>query len=93
MPIYVGDTVRMQATFKNVDGTLTNPTTTTLKYRIDGGTATTIAEGSLTNSSTGIWHYDLAIATAGTYEYSFEGTGTVDKSEFGTFSTIARPFS
>lgn len=93
MAIYVGDTVRLQATFKDVSGALTNPTVTSLKYRINAGDTVTVLQASLTNSSTGVWHYDLEIATAGAYEYSFEGTGTVDKSEFGTFSTVARPFS
>jgi hypothetical protein len=76
-----GDTIRLQATFKNFAGTLANLTVApTLKiYDENKVLLTTIASGSLTNASTGVYYYDYLIpATDGIYYIEF--AGTVDSS-------------
>ena len=91
MPIYVTDTVRLSAEFRAFDGTLTDPTTVTLKHRDPSGNTATLTNASLTNPVDGKWHYDLDVDEAGTWQYSWEGAGVVDKYEVDTFQAIAKP--
>ncbi len=52
-----GSLVRTTATFVNASGSATDPTTTTLKYKVGAGTVTTIS--SPVHDGTGVFHYDL----------------------------------
>jgi len=91
MPIYVTDTVRLNAEFRDFDGTLTDPTTVTLKHKDPSGNTATLTNASLTNPIDGQWYYDLDVDEAGTWQYSWEGAGVVDKYEVDTFQAIAKP--
>ncbi len=74
----VGSLVQVSATFKNSAGTLANPSVVTLVYADPTGLKTTIAQSSLTNSSTGVWAYSVdTTAKPGRWLYRFTGTGTV----------------
>ena len=74
----VGSLVQVSATFKNQAGTLTNPSVVTLLYVDPTGVKTTVAQSSLTNSSTGVWTYSIdTTAKPGRWLYRFTGTGSV----------------
>ena len=86
----IGDAVILQAIFKTSDGTLTNPTTTTLYIRDPSGNVTTVANGSLSTPSTGTKTYTLTLDEAGTWWYRFTGTGAVVASEEGSLIVRGR---
>ena len=75
----IGDRRRLQATFKDVNGTLADPTTITFKMREPDGTITTKVDvaGSLVNPSVGVWYYDFTITKQGRHSWSMEGIGDV----------------
>lgn len=93
MPTHdTGDLRRIQATFKNISGTDTDPTTVTFKLRDPNGTVTTYLYGTdaeLVKSATGIYYVDYTILYDGQHFYRFEGTGTVISAEEGDF--MVRP--
>lgn len=80
-----GDVVRLSGTFRDIDGALVAPSAVTLKYRSPSGAVTTIAGGSLTNPSTGLYTYDLTVDAAGVWTYRYESTGTAAAQEEATF--------
>ena len=71
-----GQTVRFSAAF-TVSAVATDPTAVTLKTKDPAGTIATYtyALGELTKDSTGNYHKDIALATAGIWHYRWEGTG------------------
>lgn len=83
-----GDIVRIEAQI-TVNGVATNPTLSTLKIQDPTGAQTThtIANGGLTNPSTGLLRHDhdTTGATPGTYTYGFTGTGTAQVYEEGRY--------
>lgn len=85
----LGDTIRLNATFTALDGTLNDPTTPTITiYDGQHGTLVsgTTATGVSSSAVTGYWYYDYTPPFSGTYFYSFQGTvgGAVVKN-MGTF--------
>lgn len=56
-----GSLVRSTATFANISGTITDPTTVTLKYRTAAGSTTTVVYPSapIVKDSTGVYHADF----------------------------------
>lgn len=74
----VGDTVRLKATFKDIGGTASDPTTITLRVKDPSGNidSYTYADADLTKSATGVFYYDLALDESGTWVYEFTSTGT-----------------
>lgn len=88
-PAYdIGDTRRLTATFTNLAGAATDPTTVTFKVKVPDGTITTYIYGThaeLAKSATGVYYVDYSITQAGRYSYRFEGTGTVATAENGEF--------
>lgn len=54
-----GSLVRSTAKFVNDEGVLTDPSTTTFKYRKGAGSTTTVTGDDLTHDSEGVFHYDL----------------------------------
>lgn len=81
----IGDVKRCQCTFTNLAGTATNPTTVALTIREPDGVETAVAQGSMTNSGTGVWHYDYTISKAGRHVERWVGTGTVAVAEAAEF--------
>lgn len=77
----MNDVVTVTGTFRNTAGTLANPTTTSLRIKKPDGTVTVVNQASLTNSSAGIWTYDITIDAAGIWRYRFDGTGAVAAAE------------
>lgn len=89
----IGDLVRIQSTFKNVDGTVVDPTTITFKLKTPDGTVTTYVYGSnaeVVKEGTGIYHVDWSCTQAGQHIYLYVGTGTVQTAEDATFMVHER---
>jgi hypothetical protein len=71
MSFTIGQSVHLTAAFK-INGVLTDPTTTTLTIKDPSGVITTPA---LVHDSTGNFHWDQLATLAGTYWFTFVGTG------------------
>jgi hypothetical protein len=96
MMAYVGETVRLHATFTNFARSNADPTTITVIYRTPSGTpgSSTYASsgvGGWTRTAPGVYAYDLPVTESGTWVYAFEGTGTVDTYRPSTFDILPRP--
>lgn len=77
-----GATVRVGVTVKDPTGALTDPSALTLTYKAPGQVGvTSVNIGSLTHDSTGVYHYDIAVATAGTWHYRFVSTNPAASDE------------
>jgi hypothetical protein len=74
MTFTTGDTVRLQATFKDFDGNLAAVTTPILKI-YDSNERLITSTAALVNPSTGVYYYDYTIPKVkATYIYEFSGT-------------------
>lgn len=78
----VGDKIRLKATFTNVDGVPTNPSSMFFRYEHPGPpsavvTKTWNVDGEVVNDGPGVFHLDLSIDEKGTWRYYTKGTGTV----------------
>lgn len=73
-----GSQVTITGTYK-IDGTVTDPTTVTIKYRSPNGITTTVGgtAAAVTNPSTGVYKLDIDASVFGTWTYQFAGAGTV----------------
>jgi hypothetical protein len=99
MNVYIsGSLVRTTATFVNISGANTDPSTVTLKIKQDAGTTNSYAYGSsaVTKDTTGIYHYD--IDTTGwtgnndtLYTLEWIGTGTVQAISTDAFEVSKAP--
>ena len=91
--IYIsGSVVRSVATFRDINGVLTNPTATTFKYR--SGVGSTQVINAPVNDEEGIFHYDMdTTGWAGPdlllYTCQWSGTGTVQAIEPDYFNVEA----
>jgi hypothetical protein len=71
----IGDAPTVIATFKDVDGTLTDPTTVTATHRDPAGTESAITP---TNDSAGVYSAVVPTVTlAGTHTVKVYGTGAL----------------
>lgn len=66
----------------------TDPTTVSLTVTAPSGGATvyTLAGGTVTRDSAGVFHKDVACSEAGEWTYQWVGTGTATDTTVGTFS-------
>jgi hypothetical protein len=87
-----GSVVRSIATFRDINGVLTNPTATTFKYRAGAGSTQVI--NAPVNDSPGIFHYDMD--TSGfqgpdllLYTLEWIGTGVVQAIDNDYFNVEA----
>ena len=93
MSVYkFGSVVRVEATFKDPDDVLTNPTAVTLRVRDTIGAITTYAKIRLTNPSVGVWFKDLTLNQVGFWQFWFVGAGGVTIEDGGDMTTTA-PFA
>lgn len=89
-----GDIVRVSTApgFKDLAGTLVDPTTVNLKWRVAGGTTTTWTWTSgtpgpnIVRDSVGLFHADITVVAAGLHYFRWEGTGAIVAAEESTFS-------
>lgn len=90
----IGDVATLSATFTNAAGTATDPDTVTVTVREPDGTLEVYVYGTdpeVVKDATGRYSFDQECTVAGTWFYSFVGTGAVATAEEGTFSV--RPTS
>ncbi len=86
----IDDSRRLTATFKNLAGTNTDPTTATIIIREPDGTeitksGTVAVPDELTNDTVGVWSYDFTITNTGRHIVRWKGVGaiiTAERSEF-----------
>lgn len=86
--IDVGDVVRIQATFRDIDGVARDPTTVTLRVRKPSGTVTTPAVSHPTPGS-GVYYADVSLDEAGVWRYEWTTTGNPTVAEGGEFYVYA----
>ena len=82
-----GNTVRLEATFKNAANALTDPGTVTLKTEDQAGVVNTYtwAGGGVTRASVGVFYRDV-VTIPGKFEYWFAGATGVTAAKGGEFS-------
>lgn len=94
-PIYVDATVRLVAEFRGFNGISIDPTTITVRHQDPDGVLTTVVYPTGTewgHPLTGTFTYDVPVPTAGTWLYSFEGTGACDTYGEATFIVNEKGF-
>lgn len=79
----IGTEVRLRATFKDIDGVLSDPATISLTVEDPAGAKTTYtyAGAQVQKKSTGVYYYDLTFDQAGRWNYRWLSTGTPAVSE------------
>lgn len=88
-----GSSRQTRAYFYNSAGNLANPTTTTLKIRKPDGTESSVAQGSLTQESTGVWSYTVTLDQSGTWYFRWVGTGNVVAAYESRVEVVRTPFT
>lgn len=84
----IGDSVTLDALFKNLAGVATDPGTVTFRITKPNGTVVTYVYGTdiqLVKDGTGDYHVDIACDQAGQWFYRWTGTGAVAAAEDGEF--------
>lgn len=75
----IGDAPTVTATFRDIAGTLTSPTTVTAKLLAPDGVQTNLTPAS---SAAGIWSVTVpTFALSGRYRVKFFGTGAITAAE------------
>lgn len=75
MTIYVTQTrIRTRATFQDIAGADTNPTTVVCTVKAPDGTTST---PSVTRTATGVYVADVTLSSAGSWRIEWQGTGAL----------------
>lgn len=77
---YIGQRFRLEVTFTSVTGVNTDPTMVNFYMRSPLGVRVTYVYGvnaEVTNTATGVYHFDATPDKVGIWKYRFEGTGIV----------------
>jgi len=91
----IGDARRLQATFKDITGTNTDPTTVTFSIKEPNSTAVDYIFGTdaeVVKSTSGVYYIDWICTKFGEHLFRWEGTGTVTAAEEGSFTVKKRSF-
>lgn len=75
----LGESRILEGTFLDEAGALSDPTTAELVLTDPLGAETTIAQGSLTHVSTGVFRFTVEFDQVGTWFYRWNGEGAVDE--------------
>jgi hypothetical protein len=91
----VGDVAVVRGSFYDTAGTLTDPTTITLKARDPSGNIATYtyAEATVTKDSTGVYSKNVTLDEAGKWTFGWTATGTVATSAVYTILVRSDPFA
>ncbi len=86
----VGSVVRVTGTFKDINGTLADPSTVVFKYKnpvtLVTTTLTYLSDGALVKDSTGTYHVDVDTSTsAGDWWVRWQSTGAAQGAVEGMF--------
>jgi hypothetical protein len=76
--VNVGSSKDLDFTFKDRDGTLTNPTSIALTIRQPDGTEIAKTKTDMTEVSTGVWRYVFAVTQEGRHFARADGDGAVE---------------
>lgn len=94
----VGETKRLQATFRNAAGSLSDPTTIQLRIGVQEADGTvreletyTLAATEITRASIGVFYRDYTFPEAGTFVIEFTTTGAPTTVVIGLVD-VATPF-
>lgn len=79
----VGDGVRMEVTFKDVEGAPVDPTVVACLVHAPDGTE--VAPAIVNEADVGEFSAQVLASMPGTYRYRFTGSGSVDVVEEGRF--------
>jgi uncharacterized phiE125 gp8 family phage protein len=85
----VGDLVRFEATFTDMDGDAVDPTTVTFRMLDGAGVETVFVYGTdaeVVKSAVGTYHVDWPVAVHGVHRWRFESTGTGQAAQEGQFT-------
>lgn len=88
--ITVGDVVRVDATF-TIGGSNTDPGAIVLKVKPPNGPTVRYVSGVgsfITNSATGKYRADITVDVEGTWQFEWEGTGTVRATSGSSFKVV-----
>lgn len=90
----IGDDITLKGTFTDATGTLTDPTTVTVKVRDAAGaiTTSTLAGGTVTRASLGVFTTHFVPTMPGPHLYEFASTGPVQRTLTRAFSVRLTPF-
>jgi len=93
--VFSGAEQQLTFTFKNVSGTLSNPTTISFMLMRPDGTVVspTYTQADMSNPSTGVWRFLFTFDEEGRWRYRITSTGT-PKTAFQGFVDVAdNPFA
>lgn len=83
--IDVGDLVRIQVTFLDMDGVARDPATVTLRVRKPSGTVVTVSNVQHPTPGSGVYYADVVLDEAGVWRYEWSSTGDPTVVEGGEF--------
>ena len=84
----VGDMIRCSVVFKDLNGTVIDPTTVVLKIKKPNNSLVTynyLADAELIKDSVGNYHYDFLITLDGMHTFGWFGSGNMSAVETSTF--------
>lgn len=87
----IGDLRLLTATFKNLDGTPTDPATVTIKVRTPDGVLTEYVYGTdpeVTKDVVGVYYLSFVPTQSGYHGWSGHGTGAVQEGGAGGFMIL-----
>jgi hypothetical protein len=86
--VFAGTKIRLSGSFRNLAGTLTDPTAVTLTIQPPDGVADETP--TPTSSSTGVWtsDYDTTGKASGLYRFRFDGTGVLIAASEDVFEVL-----
>jgi len=87
----IGQQLRLQCLFKDLNGVPIAPSTVTLSIRKPDGVVDYTGTG-VTNPSTGVYYRDYTPAVWGEYQYRFVATGAVIVAVEGRFDVRSSDF-
>ncbi len=76
----------VSASFTNLAGAPTDPSTVTLVVTKPDATTVTYTGGALTNATVGTWSKQITVDQIGTWRYDFTGAGAVAAEQSGVFA-------
>ncbi len=82
---------RIQTTI-TTNSTNVNPDTISLALKDPSGNLTTYTSSQVTNSATGVYHYDFTVDEEGMFYYKWVTTGTGAGASAGQFRGLDTPF-
>lgn len=82
MSYTVGTQLRLMGTFKDINGSLVDPTSVTLYVRNPSGDLETIT--GVIRQSIGVYYFDYTFTVGGMYRYRMAGSGAVVAAEEGS---------